>query len=132
MTGTIAPWSSACYFTDDDTSNALIAQDPFALLIGFALDQQVTVQKAFAGPLAIRERVGTLDPAALAATDLEPVFRQVPAVHRYPANMAKRVTALAAHVSERYDGDARPGVDGGRVAPRTSGRGSRPCPGSAR
>ena len=95
------------HFTDDDTSNALIAQDPFALLVGFVLDQQVTVQKAFAGPLAIRERVGTLDPAALAATDLEPVFRQVPAVHRYPANMAKRVSALAAHVSERYDGEAR-------------------------
>ena len=100
------PMVERLYFTDDDTSNELIAQEPFALLIGFALDQQVTVQKAFAGPLAIRERVGTLDPAALAATDLEPVFRQVPAVHRYPANMAKRVTALAAHVAERYDGDA--------------------------
>ena len=95
------------HFTDDDASNVLIAQDPFALLIGFALDQQVTVQKAFAGPRAIRERVGTLDAAALAGTDLEPVFRQVPAVHRYPANMAKRVAALAAHVAEVYDGDAR-------------------------
>ena len=95
------------HFTDDDISNQLIAREPFALLIGFALDQQVTVQKAFSGPLAIRERVGTLEPAALAATDLEPVFRQVPAVHRYPANMAKRVAALAAHVDEHYGGAAQ-------------------------
>ena len=55
------------YFTDSDDANALIADDPMALLVGFALDQQVTVQKAFSGPLAIRERVGTLDPAKLAA-----------------------------------------------------------------
>jgi uncharacterized HhH-GPD family protein len=94
------------YFTDSDEANELIARDPLALLIGFALDQQVTVQKAFAGPLAIRERVGTLDAAALAATDLEPVFRERPAIHRFPGNMAKRVQELAAHVAERYDGDA--------------------------
>ena len=54
------------YFTDSDEANELIAKDPMALLIGFALDQQVTVQKAFTGPLAIKERVGTLDPAKLA------------------------------------------------------------------
>src|SRR3954447_16535660 len=94
------------YFTDSDEANALIAQDPLALLIGFALDQQVTVQKAFSGPLAIRERVGTLDAARLAPTDLEPVCRERPAVHRFPGSMAKRVQALSAHVAERYDGDA--------------------------
>jgi uncharacterized HhH-GPD family protein len=94
------------YFTDSDEANELIAHDPLALLIGFALDQQVTVQKAFSGPLAIRERVGTLDAARLAATDLEPVFRERPAIHRFPGNMAKRVQELAAHVAERYDGDA--------------------------
>jgi uncharacterized HhH-GPD family protein len=94
------------YFTDSDKANALIAQDPLALLIGFALDQQVTVQKAFSGPLAIQERVGALDAARLAATDLEPVFRERPAIHRFPGNMAKRVQELAAHVAERYDGDA--------------------------
>jgi uncharacterized HhH-GPD family protein len=66
----------------------------------------VTVQKAFAGPLAIKERTGTLDAAALAAMDLEPVFRERPAIHRFPGNMAKRVQELAAHVAERYDGDA--------------------------
>ena len=83
------------YFTDSDEANELIATDPMALLIGFALDQQVTVQKAFSGPLAIKERVGTLDPAELAATDLEPVFREKPAIHRFPAKMAERVHDLA-------------------------------------
>ena len=94
------------HFTDSDQANELIARDPFALLIGFALDQQVTVQKAFSGPLAIQERVGTLDAGRLAATDLEPVFRERPAVHRFPGSMAKRVHELAAHIAERYDGDA--------------------------
>jgi uncharacterized HhH-GPD family protein len=94
------------YFTEDDAANELIAQDPLALLIGFALDQQVTVQKAFAGPLVIRERLGTLDAGALAAADLEPAFRERPAVHRFPGAMAKRVHDLTAHVAERYAGDA--------------------------
>jgi uncharacterized HhH-GPD family protein len=69
-------------------------------------DQQVTVEKAFAGPLVLRERVGSLDAATLAAADLEPVFREKPAIHRFPSSMAKRVHDLAAHVLERYDGDA--------------------------
>jgi uncharacterized HhH-GPD family protein len=94
------------HFTDSDEANELIARDPLALLIGFALDQQVTVQKAFSGPLAIKERVGTLDAGRLAATDLEPVFRERPAVHRFPGSMAKRVHDLVAHIAERYDGDA--------------------------
>ncbi len=94
------------YFTDSDASNELIARDPLALLIGFVLDQQVTVQKAFSGPLAIRERLGGLEAAQLAGTDLEPVFRERPAVHRFPGAMAKRVRDLCAHVAERYDGDA--------------------------
>jgi uncharacterized HhH-GPD family protein len=94
------------YFTDSDESNALIASDPMALLIGFALDQQVTVQKAFSGPLAIEQRLGTLDPGRLASSDLEPVFREKPAVHRFPAKMAERVHELAAHVRDEYDGDA--------------------------
>ena len=94
------------YYTDSDEANALIAQDPMALLIGFALDQQVSVQKAFAGPLVIKERLGSIDAAALADTDLNPVFSEKPAVHRFPGAMAKRVQELAAHVRERYDGDA--------------------------
>jgi len=94
------------YFTDSDEANELIARDPMALLIGFVLDQQVTVQKAFSGPLAIQERLGTLDAGRLAATDLEPVFKQVPAVHRFPGSMARRVRDLAAQIEQRYDGDA--------------------------
>jgi uncharacterized HhH-GPD family protein len=94
------------YFTDSDEANALIASDPMALLIGFALDQQVSVQKAFSGPLALLERVGSLDPAALAGVDLEPVFRVRPAIHRFPGSMARRVHDLAVHVRDEYDGHA--------------------------
>jgi uncharacterized HhH-GPD family protein len=94
------------HFTESDEANELIATDPMALLIGFALDQQVSVQKAFSGPLAIRERVGTLDAAALAEADLEPVFRERPAIHRFPGSMARRVHDLAVHIRDNYDGDA--------------------------
>lgn len=96
----------ALHFTDSDEANALLAADPMALLVGFALDQQVSVQKAFSGPLAIRERLGSLDPAALADADLEAVFREKPAVHRFPGSMAKRVHDLAVHIRDTYDGDA--------------------------
>jgi uncharacterized HhH-GPD family protein len=94
------------YFTESDESNELIATDPMALLVGFALDQQVTVQKAFAGPLALKERLGAVDAATLAAADLEPVFRTKPAIHRFPGSMAQRVHELAVYVRDRYDGDA--------------------------
>jgi uncharacterized HhH-GPD family protein len=94
------------FFTESDEANQLIASDPLALLIGFALDQQITVQKAFSGPLAIQQRVGSLDPARLAASDLETVFREKPAVHRFPAAMASRVAELAAVVRDNYGGDA--------------------------
>ena len=94
------------HFTGNEEADRLIAQDPFALLIGFALDQRVPVPKAFMGPYVLRERLGSLEPAAVAAADLEPIFRQIPAIHRFPAMMAKQVHALAAHVVERYDGDA--------------------------
>jgi uncharacterized HhH-GPD family protein len=97
---------SHLYFTDDDEACALLATDPFALLVGFALDQQITVQQAFAGPLRIKQRVGTLDPRTLAKTDLEPVFKVKPAVHRFPGSMARRVQELAAFVVDEYDGDA--------------------------
>jgi uncharacterized HhH-GPD family protein len=94
------------WFTESDAANALIATDPMALLIGFALDQQVTVMKAFAGPLAIQERLGSIDAATLATADLEAVFREKPAIHRYPGAMARRVQELAVHVRDVYDGDA--------------------------
>jgi len=100
----VAP--KALHFTDDEEANRLLAEDPFALLVGLALDQQVTVQQAFAGPLKIKQRVGTLDPKTLAGTDLEPAFREKPAVHRFPGTMADRVQDLAAVVAEDYGGDA--------------------------
>jgi uncharacterized HhH-GPD family protein len=94
------------YFTDSDEANELIASDPMALLIGFALDQQVPVQKAFSGPLVIKQRVGSLDTEALLAADLDAVFREKPAVHRFPGSMATRVRELVQHIREHYDGDA--------------------------
>jgi uncharacterized HhH-GPD family protein len=94
------------FFTDSDEANALIASDPMALLVGFALDQQVSVQKAFSGPLALRERLGALDAQTLASAELEPVFRTKPAIHRFPGSMARRVHDLAVHVRDRYHGDA--------------------------
>jgi uncharacterized HhH-GPD family protein len=94
------------YFTGSDEADALIASDPMALLVGFVLDQQVTVEKAFSGPLEIRERLGALDADTLAAADLEPVFRAQPAIHRYPRSMAKRVHDMAVHVRDHYDGSA--------------------------
>lgn len=94
------------YFTDSDEANALIASDPMALLVGFALDQQITVQQAFAGPLLLKERLGAIDAGTLASADLEPVFRAKPAIHRYPGAMAKRVHDLAVHVLDQYGGEA--------------------------
>jgi uncharacterized HhH-GPD family protein len=94
------------HFTGNAEADELLADDPMALLIGFALDQQVTVPTAFSGPLKIKQRVGTLEPRTLAATDLEPVFREKPAVHRFPGSMAKRVQDLATVVEEEYGGHA--------------------------
>jgi uncharacterized HhH-GPD family protein len=97
------------YFTDDDDANALIARVPLALLIGFVLDQQVSVQTAFVGPLRLQQRVGSLDAAEIAGmapADLEEVFRQKPAIHRFPGSMAKRVQELCAAVASEYGGDA--------------------------
>jgi uncharacterized HhH-GPD family protein len=97
------------YFTDSDAANELIAREPLALLIGFALDQQVSVPTAFSGPLKIKERLGTLDAGELASIDpdrLEAAFRERPAVHRFPGAMASRVRNLCALVEAEYGGDA--------------------------
>ncbi len=108
-------------FTGDREADRLLASDPLALLVGFALDQQVTVQKAFAGPLELQRRIGTLDPAAIAAMDpevLQQAFRERPALHRFPGAMATRVQDLCAVVARDFGGDAsrvwteaRDGVD---------------------
>ncbi|HEY3523680.1 MAG TPA: HhH-GPD-type base excision DNA repair protein [Candidatus Limnocylindrales bacterium] len=95
-------------FSGDPEADRLLAADPVALLIGFVLDQQVTLQKAFSGPLELRRRIGTLDPAAIAAYDpdaLETAFRERPALHRFPANMARRVQELCATLAADYGGD---------------------------
>ena len=99
----------ALYFTDSDEANRLIAAEPLALLIGFAIDQQVTVQQAFSGPLKLKERIETLDARAIATMDpatLEAAFRQTPAIHRFPRAMAERVQELCQVVADEYGGDA--------------------------
>lgn len=99
----------ALYFTDSDEANRLIASEPLALLIGFAIDQQITVQQAFSGPLKLKERVGTLDAREIAEMDparLEAAFRQTPAIHRFPRAMAERVQELCQVVVDDYGGEA--------------------------
>ena len=99
----------ALYLTESNEANELIAREPLALLIGFALDQQVTVPTAFVGPYKLKSRIGGLDAAAIAAMDplkLEEVFRERPAIHRFPGSMARRVQELCAVVADEYDGQA--------------------------
>jgi uncharacterized HhH-GPD family protein len=93
-----------------DEANTLLEQSPLALLIGMLLDQQIPMEKAFTSPDVLRERLGgVLDAHTIADYDadaLEQIFRTPPALHRFPAAMAKRVQALAQHLVQRYDGDA--------------------------
>ena len=99
----------ALHFTGNAEADELIAADSLALLIGFVLDQQVTVPTAFAGPLKLKQRLGRLDAAEIAALDpdrLLEVFRQKPGIHRFPGSMAKRVQDMCAVVAEDYGGDA--------------------------
>ena len=94
------------HFTGNDEADELLARDPLALLIGFALDQQVPVQTAFSGPLKIVQRLGTLELAHHDPAEVEAAFREKPAVHRFPGAMAARVQELCALVEEEYGGDA--------------------------
>lgn len=97
------------HLTGDDDADRLLVSEPMALLIGFALDQQVPVQKAFSGPKVLLDRLGTLDAGELATVDearLEAAAKGPPAIHRFPSAMAKRVRELAAFVADTYDGDA--------------------------
>jgi uncharacterized HhH-GPD family protein len=96
-------------FTGDDEADRLLVDEPLALLIGFVLDQQVPLQKAFSGPLELRRRIGGLDAKAIAAMEpetLDAAFRERPALHRFPGNMARRTQELCAAIAERYGGDA--------------------------
>jgi uncharacterized HhH-GPD family protein len=97
------------FFTGDEGADRLLVSEPMALLIGFALDQQVPVQKAFSGPKVLLERLGTVDPRKLATIDaakLEAAAKGPPAIHRFPSAMAKRVRELATFIADTYDGDA--------------------------
>jgi uncharacterized HhH-GPD family protein len=100
---------SRLHFTGNDEADALLADEPLALLIGFVLDQQVSVQKAFSGPLELKRRIGTLDAAAIAGMDpgeLDRAFRERPALHRFPGTMAMRTQELCAAIASDYEGDA--------------------------
>ena len=100
---------TAIHFTGDPEADALLAREPLALLIGFALDQQVTVQKAFSSPLELSKRLGGLDAGQIAGMEpaaLEEVFRAKPALHRFPGNMAKRVQELCRVIESEYGGHA--------------------------
>ena len=97
------------HLTDDAAADALLTDDPFALLVGMLLDQQVAMEVAFAGPKKILDRFGTLEPQAIADADPEVflgVFKQTPAVHRFPGSMAGRVQELARIIAEEWGGDA--------------------------
>jgi uncharacterized HhH-GPD family protein len=97
------------YFTDDDAANRLLVDEPLALLIGFVLDQQVSVPVAFSGPLKMKQRLGTLDAETIAGLEpstLEAVFREKPAIHRFPGSMAGRVQELCRTVVSEHGGDA--------------------------
>jgi uncharacterized HhH-GPD family protein len=100
---------SRLHFTGNDEADALLAEEPLALLIGFVLDQQVPVQKAFSGPRELKRRIGTLDAAAIAGMnpgELDRAFRERPALHRFPGTMAMRTQELCAAIASEYDGDA--------------------------
>jgi uncharacterized HhH-GPD family protein len=100
---------SSLHFTGNDEADALLAEEPLALLIGFVLDQQVPVQKAFSGPLELKRRIGGLDAAHIAGMDpgeLDRAFRERPALHRFPGTMASRTQELCAAIASEYGGDA--------------------------
>lgn len=97
------------HLTGDDEADRLLSENPLALLIGMTLDQQVAMEVAFAGPLKIAQRLGSLDARAIA--DAEPeafaeLFKQSPAVHRFPGSMAGRVQSLCRTLVDEWGGDA--------------------------
>ena len=103
------PKPDRLYFTGDEEADRLLVDEPLALLIGFVLDQQVTVPMAFAGPLKLKQRLGKLDAKEIASMDpaeLEQAFREKPALHRFPNNMAKRTQEMCTVLVDEYGGNA--------------------------
>jgi uncharacterized HhH-GPD family protein len=100
----------ALHLSGDKDADAVLSNDPLALLIGMVLDQQVTLEKAFWAPSELARRLGgRLDAAAIAAMEpdaLAAIFRERPALHRYPASMAGRVQEVCRLVAEQYGGKA--------------------------
>ncbi len=118
---------SPIVWTDNEEANRLLDTDPLALLIGMVLDQQVKMEKAFIGPYELKKRLGGLDVRTIASMDpdrLDKVFRERPALHRFPGNMARRVQAMTQVVVKDYGGDAgavwREARDGDDLAKRIS------------
>jgi len=96
-------------WTQDPAANQLLETDPLALLIGMVLDQQVKMEKAFGGPYELKRRLGHLDAGKIARMDperLDKIFRERPALHRFPGSMARRVQAMCAAIEKDYGGDA--------------------------
>ncbi|MGP6170219.1 HhH-GPD-type base excision DNA repair protein [Microbacterium sp. A196] len=99
----------ALHITGDTAADALLTDNPLALLVGMLLDQQVPMETAFAGPLKIEQRTGAVDAAEIAAMDPEEfleAFKQTPAVHRFPGSMAARVQTLCRELVASWGGDA--------------------------
>jgi uncharacterized HhH-GPD family protein len=120
----------ALHLATTPAANDLLADDPLALLVGMLLDQQIPMEKAFTSPQVLAERMGVnrLDAQAIAAFDpaeFEAIFRQVPALHRFPAAMAKRVQELCRALVAQYDGDTesiwRTAEDGPALVKRIAG-----------
>lgn len=117
------------HITGDDEADTLLSEDPFALILGMLLDQQIAMETAFVGPAKIRDRAGSLDPATIADFDAEAfveVFRATPAVHRFPGSMAARVQTLAGVISQEWGGDTAAiwttdDPDGGEILRRLKG-----------
>lgn len=99
------------YLTGDEEADRLLSESPLALLIGMLLDQQVPMEWAFASPNRLRERLGgSLAADTIAQMDrdeFEAIFREKPALHRFPGSMAGRTQDLCRHLVENYDGDAK-------------------------
>src|SRR3712207_6278306 len=109
----------------DEHADAVLSEDPFALLVGMLLDQQFPMERAFAGPAKILDRFGTLAPDRIAAADPEEftaLCARPPAVHRFPGSMAGRVQAVAQAVATTYGGDTRRLWEGAGAGPELLGR----------
>jgi uncharacterized HhH-GPD family protein len=99
----------AIWLTTDPEANELLDREPLALLIGMLLDQQITIETAFAGPKKILDRIGALDARTIAEYDPEKfaaICSTPPAIHRFPGSMAKRVQSLCQGLVAEYGGDA--------------------------